>query len=229
MSSWLWASPSRGSKLFAWRTSSWRSFGLLGNKCSANSSWASSASHLVPHKAFLSHFGCSPWCTSSTRLNYYSQGYHTSYCLKWNSVPASVWRKRCCRLFAAARATDTSALRPAAWSFRWCQLGRLRGSCVSCLHECTRTFHLPLPSSFVIISWPSCASASERSTCMFSDWPSICTVCTVVPSLWVWSYKEKNVENLLRVDASDSNTYRRHSLHLCRCPVRQRDYWRVVR
>lgn len=47
----------------------------------------------------------------------------------------------------------------------------------------------PFPSSFVSISWPSCPNASDRSTCMLSDCPSIWTVWTVVPSLCVWSCK----------------------------------------
>ena len=55
----------------------------------------------------------------------------------------------------------------------------------------------PFPSSFVIISCPSCANASDKSTCILSLCPSICTVWTVVPSLWVWSWiEEKKKFNL---------------------------------
>lgn len=39
--------------------------------------------------------------------------------------------------------------------------------------------------------------------------------------------RENNVQNSM--DENVSKTYRRHSLHLCRCSVRQGDDWRVVR
>lgn len=84
----------------------------------------------------------------------------------------------------------------------------------------------PLPSSLVIISWPSWARASDKSTCMFSDCPSICTVWTVVPSLWVWSWK--TFQSAISKFSLHVGTYCSYSLNLCSCSVRQCDYRRVI-